>query len=79
MCIACLKDFGGPNGMVIGLYSNHPSETNKNLRLAAESRRLYYSFINAEFYERYEEREFKDALADWGFFGDESIRPKWMK
>jgi hypothetical protein len=78
-CIAHLVDFGGPNGMIIGLYSRPASETDKELKSAAESKGLFYSFINADFYERYDENEFKEALTDWGFFGDEDRRPNWLR
>jgi hypothetical protein len=76
LCVAHLPDFGGPSGMVIGLttYNN-----DKAVISAAKSRGLYWSFINPKVYERYDEEVFKEALADWGFFGKEDHRPGWLQ
>lgn len=77
--VAYLPDFGGPKGMVISLYSHSISDDNKDLQSAAKSQGLYYSFINPEFYQRYDEKEFREALADWGYFGTDNRRPKWLQ
>ena len=75
-CVAYLPDFGSANGMVIGLTSD-PS--NKAIQSAAVSLQLYYSFINPDFYQHYNDEEFQEALVDWGFFGDEERRPDWLE
>jgi hypothetical protein len=77
-CLAYLPDFGGPKGMVMFLYSLGSSEIDKARKSAAESQGLFYSFISDEFYKRYDEKEFKEALADWGYFGNEDHRPGWL-
>jgi hypothetical protein len=76
--VAHLPDFGGPKGIVIDLYFRGDYELNERLKLAALSQGLFYSFINAEIYERYDEEVFKEALVDWGFFGNEDCRPNWL-
>jgi hypothetical protein len=78
-CAAYLPDFGGSNGMVIGCIDRPDYKTDRGLQSAAKSRGFYCSFINSEVYEHYNEEVFKEALLDWGFFGDESLRPNWMK
>lgn len=78
LCVAHLPDFGGPKGVVIDLYFRGVYELNERLKLAARAQGLFYSFINAEVYDRYNEKEFKEALTDWGFFGNEDIRPNWL-
>jgi hypothetical protein len=78
LCVAYLPDFGGPKGMVIGLIVGPEYKVNPTLNLAAKSQGFYCSFINAAVYEQYQEDTFKEALADWGFFGNESLRPHWM-
>jgi hypothetical protein len=40
---------------------------------------MFYSFINAQIYEHYNEETFKEALVDWGYFGDETRRPSWLQ
>jgi hypothetical protein len=77
-CIAHLPDFGGPTGMVIGLWSGSAHKTHEPLILAARSLELYCSLINAEIYNSYDEETFKEALTDWGFFGNEDHRPNWL-
>jgi len=77
-CIAYLPDFGGSKGMVIGPICNSDYKTDR-VFLAATSRGLYCSLVNAEVYEHYEEATFKEALTDWGFFGDETRRPSWLQ
>jgi hypothetical protein len=77
-CVAYLPDFGGPNGMVIGHTSSPRHQVDASLKSAAESRHLFYSFINFKVYEIYNEEAFKEALMDWAFFGVETLRPSWM-
>lgn len=78
-CVAYLPDFGGSNGMVVGVI--HPPDFRADGRLisVARSRNLGYSFINFEAYKHYNKEEFKIALIDWGFSGDQSHRPEWME
>ncbi len=75
VCAAYLPDFGGSKGMVIGSLDRPRAQ----LKRGAEERGFYYSFINFKIYEKYDEEVFREALLDWGFFGDESMRPIWMK
>jgi len=77
-CVAHLPDFGSPNGMVIGFIHHPDYGVDTRLKLAAESQGLFCSFINYKVYGHYNEEVFKEALADWGFFGDETLRPSWM-
>jgi hypothetical protein len=77
-CVAFLPDFGSRNGMVIGLILGPTYKPDKELTLGAESLGMFCSFINAAVYERYNEEKFKEALVDWGYFGDESRRPNWL-
>jgi len=79
LCSAYLPDFGGPAGMVFGLLEGPDHEVDKRLSSAADAQGLYHSFINAEVYESYDEEVFKEALTDWGFFGDEERRPVWLR
>ncbi len=79
LCVAHLPDFGGPKGIVVDLYFRGEYELDEELKLAAKSQGLFYSFVNAEIYGRYDEETFKEALADWGFFGEETRRPSWLK
>jgi len=74
-CIAYLPDFGGPNGMVIDLLDDPGRNA---VSLAAKANKMYYSFINPEVYEKFDAREFQEALTDWGFFGNSKDRPTWM-
>jgi hypothetical protein len=77
-CVAFLPDFGSRNGMVIGLIGA-TYKTDRELALAAKPQGMFCSFINPAVYERYDEETFKEALVDWGYFGDESRRPNWLQ
>jgi hypothetical protein len=77
-CIAFLPDFGSPNGAVIGCLGDSTQKSDGELKKAAESRKIFYSFINFEAYRTYRNERFKETLIDWGFFGDEACRPSWM-
>src|SRR5260370_32358451 len=61
-CVAYLPDFGSPNGMVIGFICRPDHKDDSRLRLAAESRGLFFSFINFKVYEQYNEEIYKEAL-----------------
>ena len=65
--------------MVVGLFDRFAHKNDKEVKSAAESGGLYYSFINSEVYERHDEEVFKEALADWGYFGSEERRPTWLQ
>jgi hypothetical protein len=78
-CVGFLPDFGSRNGMVIGLTSGPAYEIDKELKLAAESQKVFYTFINGKAYDRYNEEIFKEALVDWGYFGHEDQRPEWLQ
>jgi hypothetical protein len=78
VCIAYLPDFGDTKGMIIGLVCRTAYKKDNGLKSAALALGLYYSFINPEMYDRYDEGLFKEALVDWGFFGDEDRRPDWL-
>lgn len=77
-CIAFLPDFGSSQGMVIGITLKPDFRTDPVLIECAKGRELFYSFINAETYAKYEDTRFKDTLADWGFFGPIEKRPTWI-
>ncbi len=38
-----------------------------------------YSLMNVSIYQNYNDEVYKEALIDWGFFGDETLRPSWMQ
>jgi hypothetical protein len=65
--------------MVIGLTSRPAYEIDKEVKSAAEAQGLFYTFINADVYEYYNEHVFKEALVDWGFFGSDDHRPDWLR
>lgn len=64
--------------MVIGVIIPPDFETDPALVQCAAAKGLYWSFINADKYSKYDEAEFKEALTDWGFFGRASARPSWL-
>ena len=78
-CIAFLPDFGSANGAVIGCLGDSGHKSDGKIKRAAESRKIYYSFVNFDAYKEYKESRFKETLLDWGFFGDEARRPAWMR
>jgi hypothetical protein len=78
-CVGYLPDFGGPKGMVISYLSAPEFGIDSVLASQAKSFGFYCSFINPKVYEKYDEEVFKEALVDWGFFGNEDMRPSWMK
>jgi hypothetical protein len=38
----------------------------------------FYSVVNGEKYSVITEKEFKEVLRDWGFFGPANRQPSWM-
>ncbi|MBI3887000.1 MAG: hypothetical protein HY302_14925 [Opitutae bacterium] len=77
--IAYLPNFGGPNGMVIGLIGAPDYEPDRALSDAADQAGIYFSFISAEIYGGYDAERFKETLSDWGYFGESSKRPEWLE
>ncbi len=75
---AALPDFGGKNGMLVGVLFPPEHELDESAKHAADIAGKYVSFINAEAYEEYKKDVFKDALRDWGYFGAPKHKPKWM-
>jgi hypothetical protein len=73
---AFLPDFGGPNGMVLGLVADTDAEMREPLR-CANAAGLNVSFLNPEVYGEFNKKEFWDALKDWGYFGSKNRKPKW--
>ncbi len=46
--------------------------------MSLAAKKLGYSFSAMRISERFAMSEFKDALLDWGFFGDPEDRPDWL-
>jgi hypothetical protein len=44
----------------------------------AEKEDRFCSFLNPEIYSTYDESVFKEALVDWGYFGQPETRPSWL-
>ena len=78
-CFAFLPHFGGPRGMAIGLIIAPKFETDHELIEASRNEGLYWSFLNPAGYQKYDEELFKDALADWGYYGPTEKRPVWFE
>jgi hypothetical protein len=79
-CIGFLPNFGGPNGMVIGAMDLPSVAPDSRVETAARRRDLYISFVNASAFSNssVDDRTFKEALEDWGYFGPQTGRPKWL-
>jgi hypothetical protein len=77
-CIAFLPDFGGQNGMVVGALEPSELEPDPALVECARTLGMFYSFLNLEKYSTFDPEVFKDALADWGYFGAAESRPTWL-
>lgn len=77
-CIAYLPDFGSKNGMIIDKISPPSYGPTPGLPEAAKHMELYYSSINIEYYFEFNVDIFKDALIDWGFYGNYSDKPDWV-
>jgi hypothetical protein len=65
--------------MVIGLTVPPDFATDQRLVELSNKADVYCSFVSSELYCRFDELRFKEALIDWGFFGDSNVRPKWMQ
>jgi hypothetical protein len=77
-CLAFLPHFGGPNGMIIGTSAPPRFETDKRLIEYAQAKKMFCSFINLDAYRTYKENVFKEALADWGYFGPLKENPLFV-
>ena len=79
MCVAHLPDFGSPKGMLIGGVIGPNFETDRTIKRVANELGKYCSFINIKVYTKYEEAVFKEALRDWGYWGADDQRPRWLQ
>jgi hypothetical protein len=77
-CIACLPDFGGPNGMVLQATFPPNFAIDEVLERAAQKAGYYISFINPNSYTTHDLSEFQCALKDWGYYGSREVRPAWL-
>ncbi len=77
-CVAYLSDFGSENGMVLeGIF---PPDFIRNDQFtgAATAAGYFVSHISADVCASYDARTFREALADWGYFGPDGTRPDWL-
>ena len=77
-CVAFLPDFGGEHGMVVGAVSPPEFETDPAIVECARALGLFYSFLSLDRYSSFDPGLFKEALADWGYFGAAESRPAWL-
>jgi hypothetical protein len=79
VCIAWVPQFGGKQGTLV-LGTTPPGFTTDQLLIAdAEKAGYRWSAVNITIYQRYNRELFMEALKDWGFAGNESKRPTWMR
>jgi hypothetical protein len=64
--------------MIIGTSAPPRFETDKRLIKYAQAKKMFCSFINLEGYRTYKENVFKEALADWGYFGPPKESPLFV-
>jgi hypothetical protein len=69
---AYLPDFGGKNGMVILMDCFIDLNAFSSI---ADAAGLYFSALNGRAFTS--ERQVKETLDDWGYFGPENSRPEW--
>jgi hypothetical protein len=62
--------------MVVGLLLGY--EIDERVAQYANSNSMYCSYLNPEVYLTFDEKQFQDALADWGYFGPPEKRPPWL-
>ncbi len=81
VCIAFLPDFGGQNGIVIGAMDLPRVGTDQHLENLVKRKGLCYSFVNAPAFARadVDDKVFKEALEDWGYYGPHDKCPAWFK
>jgi hypothetical protein len=77
--VGFLPHFGSVNGMVVDAWISGSADTTRSLLEAAQRADLFCSCVNADTYDRFDEKVFIDALNDWGYFGPENLRPEWAK
>jgi hypothetical protein len=77
-CIAFLPDFGSENGMVIDGITGPNFDTQEGLQSATSEKGWFISFVNMEEYSVFDEKMFKETLADWGYYGRQSKKPNWI-
>jgi hypothetical protein len=79
-CLEFLPDFGGNQGMVIGAMDLPEVATDDRYFRLARKKNLFCSIINVNAYAKNEvdETVFKEALNDWGFFGNRDDCPAWF-
>jgi hypothetical protein len=80
-CIAFLPDFGGPSGMIIGVMNLPEISTDKRIQKWARERGLFCSFVNIRAFikDETDDEVFKEALEDWGYYGEHSSYPEWFR
>ena len=73
IAIAFLADFGSENGIIVdgGVFPDFQGD--ESLRQFAAENMLYYSIINMESYNEYDQGHFIEALTDWGYFGRKTL------
>jgi hypothetical protein len=78
LSVAYLPDFGGANGMVVGLASGPAFKVDRTLKASAKAVGVNCSFINPDVYEHYGTVTFKEAIIYWGYFGTLEDKPGWI-
>jgi hypothetical protein len=74
---ALFPDFGGANGTIVDIYDVEFGASSVH-RAAAKRSGKYFSFVNLSAFRGDPIGELKHALQDWGYYGDERIRPDWL-
>jgi hypothetical protein len=79
-CLGFLPDFGGNQGMVIGVMDLPEVQTDKRLFELARRKAMFCSFINVSAYINKQEDQavYKNALNDWGYYGAWENCPSWF-
>ena len=62
---AFLPEYGSPNGTIMYLTCATEFETNSEIVNWAKKNKYFYSFINIETLQKYDENYFKEILDDW--------------
>jgi hypothetical protein len=65
MCFGFLPKYGSKKGMVIELTSPPYFETNKEIINACDENGLFFSFIDVQMFQNYDEDKFIEALKEW--------------
>lgn len=71
--LAFMPQFGGAKGMVVA-----EMDADRGLYGVAQNAGYYISFVNAETYDKYDRQHFIETLRDWGFYGPDEQRPRWV-